>query len=361
MKTVKGITLILALVLVVAPLLTIIRPVHANPDSSFAVMPIAISPLTDINSSAYGLETPATPTPVGDNFTVEIHLTGATGISGIEVHFLFGNILAYCTPIAFQDFLGTSGGVLTGPQSKLLYGVSAGFYDAAGNGPLDAPYTGAVYYKSAAASTGAPQTVTDALVAKITFQITNRPTSDIGTVNFPLVLDFTDIIATSTKGPDIQGTLTIDAPPVPPGQQHYTLTVNVVGNGTVTINPQSATYLSGTTVTLTAFPENENYTLSAWSGDITGTRNPINITMDGNKTVTATFRAAVHGLLGDLNHDGKLDLKDLALFASVWHLQKGDPGFIPEADLNNDGVINLVDFVTFATMIHAAMVHKSAS
>jgi len=166
------------------------------------------------------------------------------------------------------------------------------------------------------------------------------------------VLDFTDIVASSTKGADIQGTLTLDAPPAPPGSQHYTLTVNVVGNGTVTTNPHSATYLSGTIVTLTAVPENENFTLSAWSGDITGTQNPINVTMDGNKTVTATFRAAVHGVLGDLNHDGKVDLADLALFATVWHLQKGDPGFIPEADLNGDGRIDLVDFVTFAITFH---------
>jgi hypothetical protein len=350
MKLIKVLTLVLALALVVAPSLTAIRSVHANPDSSFAVEPVALSPLTDVNSSAYGLETPATPMPVGDNFTVEIHLTGATGVSGVEVHLFFGNILSYATPTGFTDFLGTAGGVLTGPQSKLLYGVSAGFYDAAGNGPLDPPFTGAVYYKVAAASTGAAQDVTDALVAKITFHITSQPTAVTGTVSFPLTMDFTDIVATSTKGVDTQGTLTIDAPPLPPGQQQYTLTVNVVGNGTVTINPQSPTYLSGTTVTLTAVPENENFTLSAWSGDITGTRNPITITMDGNKTVTATFRAAVHGLLGDLNHDGKVDLKDLVLFESAWGLKKGDPGFITEADINGDGVINLADLVTFAVM-----------
>ena len=353
MKTTKGLTLILAFALIIAPLLAA-KPGFANPDSAFTVQPVAISPLTDTNSTPYGLETPATPSPVGDNFTVEIHLTGAAGVSGVEVHFPFANILAYCMPVTYQDFLGTTGGVLTGPQSKLLYGVSAGFYDAAGNGPLDPPYTGAVRYNVAAASTGAAQDITDALVAKITFHITNQPTAVTGTVNFPLMMDFTDIVAASTKGADVQGTLTLDAPPLPPGQQQYTLTVNVVGNGTVTINPQSATYLSGTTVTLTAVPENENFTLSAWSGDISGTQNPISITMDGNKTVTATFRAAVHGLLGDLNHDGKVDLKDLALFESVWSLKKGDPGFIPEADINGDGIISLVDFVTLAAMIHSA-------
>jgi hypothetical protein len=356
MKTVKGLILILALALTIAPLL-VAKPGFANPDSSFTIQPVAISPLTNTNSTPYGLETPAKPSPVGDNFTVEIHLKDATGVSGVEVHFFFGNILSYATPTGYTDLLGTSGGVLTGPQSKLLYGVSAGFYDAAGNGPLDAPYTGAVYYKVAAASTGAAQDITDALVAKVTFTITNQPTADVGTLSFPLVMDFTDIVATSTKGADVQGTLTIDAPPVPPGEQHYTLTVNVVGNGTVTLSPQSATFLSGTIVTLTAVPENDNFTLSAWSGDVTGTQNPINITMDGNKTVTATFRAAIHGIPGDLNHDGKVDLQDLVLFASTWGKKPGDPGYIAEADLvHSGGPIDLVDLVTFA-IIYGKSLH----
>jgi len=208
MKTIKGLTLILALTLIVAPLL-IARPTFANPDSSYSVQPVAIAPLTNLNASINGLEVPATPSPKGDNFTVEIHLKGATGVSGIEVHFFFGNIIAYCTPVGSVDTLGTAGGVLTGPQSKLLYGVSAGFYDASGAGPLDPPYSGAVYYKVAAASTGAAQDVTDGLIAKITFTITAQPTTDVGDQFLPLVLDFTDIVAASTKGADVQGMLTL--------------------------------------------------------------------------------------------------------------------------------------------------------
>jgi hypothetical protein len=210
MKTVKGLTLILALTLIIAPLL-IARPTFAKPDSSFTVQPVAIAPLTNINASIYGLETPPNPSPVGKSFEVDIHLTGASGVSGVEVHFFFGNILSYAIPTGFTDMLGQSGGVLTGPVSKLLYGVTAGFYTD-GTGPLDAPYTGAQYYKVAAASTAAAQEVTDALVVKLTFQITNQPTDLTGgTKKFPLVMDFTDIVATSTKGADIQGTLTIDA------------------------------------------------------------------------------------------------------------------------------------------------------
>jgi YD repeat-containing protein len=67
----------------------------------------------------------------------------------------------------------------------------------------------------------------------------------------------------------------------------YTLTVNVVGSGTVTKNPDQPIYSPGTSVTLTAV--NGSQTFSEWSGDLTGNTNPTNIVMDGNKSVTATF------------------------------------------------------------------------
>jgi hypothetical protein len=212
MKRTKALTLILAFSLLIAPLF-IARPIGASPDSSFAVEPFAISPLTDSNASINGLETPASPSPVDQSFEVDLHLLAATGVSGIEVHFYFGNIAGYAIPTGFTDMLGETGGVLTGPKSKLLYGVSAGFYDAANN-PVDAPFTTAVYYKAAAASTAAAKDSADDLVAKLTFKITQQPTlltAPAGFVTFPLVMDFTDIVATSTKGADIQGTLTIDA------------------------------------------------------------------------------------------------------------------------------------------------------
>jgi len=50
----------------------------------------------------------------------------------------------------------------------------------------------------------------------------------------------------------------------------------------------STAYTYGTVVTLTAFA-NVGWLFSDWSGDASGTDNPINVTMDVNKTVTATF------------------------------------------------------------------------
>ncbi|MDZ7365706.1 MAG: InlB B-repeat-containing protein [candidate division KSB1 bacterium] len=79
----------------------------------------------------------------------------------------------------------------------------------------------------------------------------------------------------------------LEIKPGPPAAQH-TLTVNTVGSGSVTLNPAGGTYSVGTVVTLTATPAS-GFQFSGWSGDLSGTTNPAMITMDGNKTVTATF------------------------------------------------------------------------
>jgi hypothetical protein len=71
---------------------------------------------------------------------------------------------------------------------------------------------------------------------------------------------------------------------------YYTLTINYAGtgSGSVTKSPDLTTYPSGTVVTLTAVAD-PGSSFTSWSGDVTGTANPIQITMDGDKTVSATF------------------------------------------------------------------------
>ena len=68
-----------------------------------------------------------------------------------------------------------------------------------------------------------------------------------------------------------------------------TLTINAT-NGTVATNPNptNGTYDNGTVVGLTATPA-AGYQFDGWSGDATGTTNPLSITMDADKTVTAIF------------------------------------------------------------------------
>ncbi|MDB5111351.1 MAG: cell wall/surface repeat protein [Mucilaginibacter sp.] len=67
----------------------------------------------------------------------------------------------------------------------------------------------------------------------------------------------------------------------------YTLNVTAV-NGAVAKNPNQPTYNNGTTVQLTA-TANPGYTFTSWSGDATGSVNPLTVTMDANKNITANF------------------------------------------------------------------------
>jgi Divergent InlB B-repeat domain len=83
----------------------------------------------------------------------------------------------------------------------------------------------------------------------------------------------------------------------------YTLTVNTVGSGTVTLNPPGGSYAPGTQVQLTAVSQSGS-TFSGWSGDMTGSTNPTTLTMDANKTVTATFTS------NDQDNDGIPDTEE---------------------------------------------------
>jgi uncharacterized repeat protein (TIGR01451 family) len=68
----------------------------------------------------------------------------------------------------------------------------------------------------------------------------------------------------------------------------YTLTVDIVGEGTVTRVPSQTTYLYGDAVTLTATPDAGWY-FGQWSGDAGGTLTQTTVTMMANRLVTATF------------------------------------------------------------------------
>lgn len=80
-------------------------------------------------------------------------------------------------------------------------------------------------------------------------------------------------------------TITANFTAIPANQ--YTLTVNAV-NGSVAKVADQPTYTSGSTVVLTATPA-AGYTFSSWSGDATGSVNPLTVTMNANKNITANF------------------------------------------------------------------------
>ncbi|MEN3013102.1 MAG: cellulase family glycosylhydrolase [Endomicrobiia bacterium] len=70
----------------------------------------------------------------------------------------------------------------------------------------------------------------------------------------------------------------------------YTLNITISPQqaGKVSVNPVGGVYQENTQVEITAF-SNNGYVFSGWSGDITTNENPLKITMNSNKNITANF------------------------------------------------------------------------
>ena len=87
----------------------------------------------------------------------------------------------------------------------------------------------------------------------------------------------------------------------------YTLHIDTVGNGGVTLNPSQSSYTHGTWVHLIANPA-LGWHFVNWSGDLTGSNNPDSIYMDGTKTVTATFAINTYNLTVNVTGSGSVVL-----------------------------------------------------
>jgi uncharacterized protein (TIGR02145 family)/uncharacterized repeat protein (TIGR02543 family) len=72
--------------------------------------------------------------------------------------------------------------------------------------------------------------------------------------------------------------------------QTYKLATNIStpNSGTVSRSPDKTEYAFGEPVTVTATPAN-GYTFTGWSGAVSGTTNPVTVTMNGDKALTAGF------------------------------------------------------------------------
>lgn len=91
------------------------------------------------------------------------------------------------------------------------------------------------------------------------------------------------------------------------GANQQALTVIPDGFGRVTITPRANVYATGASVSLNAIPDPGQQFL-AWGGDANGTQNPLPVTMNTSKTITATFTRnpslALALPLGGLFEDG---------------------------------------------------------
>lgn len=83
----------------------------------------------------------------------------------------------------------------------------------------------------------------------------------------------------------------------------HTVTISVNGNGTVT-GANTGTYLEGTELTLTPTPA-EHHEFTGWTGDVESTANPLTITVDGDKNITANFAKKQYTLTVFVNDENK--------------------------------------------------------
>jgi uncharacterized repeat protein (TIGR02543 family) len=153
---------------------------------------------------------------------------------------------------------------------------------------------GAVYVNGAALNGVANQDAGTEIVAWAraaagwTFVNWSGSPSAEGNTDNPALIPVTDndmaITANFRQGPG--GT-----EPTRPPAATFTLDVQASGGGSVSLSandPDNAGYTIGTRVTATAIPE-PGYKLGRWAGAASGTRNPVTITMNENKTLIATF------------------------------------------------------------------------
>jgi hypothetical protein len=53
-------------------------------------------------------------------------------------------------------------------------------------------------------------------------------------------------------------------------------------------------------------------------------------------------------LAGDLNVDGKVDIRDIAIAAKAFGSLPGDPRWDPRSDINKDNRVDVIDMVSIA-------------
>jgi uncharacterized repeat protein (TIGR01451 family) len=98
--------------------------------------------------------------------------------------------------------------------------------------------------------------------------------------------DFTDTLTQTTV--TMTGDKVVTATFVATPPTTYTLTMHLVGSGVITPGVGARGYLSGMVVNLSASPD-DGWQFDGWSGDLQSTANPVQVTLDADQAITATF------------------------------------------------------------------------
>ena len=83
----------------------------------------------------------------------------------------------------------------------------------------------------------------------------------------------------------------------------YNLNVIISPENSGTVTPSNGSFEEGSTINITGIPSSD-YTFKEWKGDVTGTTNPMTVTMNSNKIITVVFEGK------DVDGDGVMDSVD---------------------------------------------------
>lgn len=115
-------------------------------------------------------------------------------------------------------------------------------------------------------------------------------TGETDSSDFPTTLDAYDTSFNAKFGYETD----VFISKIPCRVAQFSLTISTTSGGTTDPSPGTYTYDFGTDVTVKAVP-NSGYQFSGWSGDASGTTNPITIAMEGDKSITANFASTSSG------------------------------------------------------------------
>jgi hypothetical protein len=140
--------------------------------------------------------------------------------------------------------------------------------------------------------------------------------------------------------------------------QNFTVDVTVQNKGDATENVTIVAYFNASSNEIIGEENLENL-LPEESRTITLTLNSMNLTAGHNYTITVAalivepdYNPSDNTLAGptvgvrfweDINRDGRIDIKDIALVANAFGTRAGDSRWNPDADLNHDGVVDIKD------------------
>jgi len=250
----------------------------------FSLSMISVSAASTAHNVAIALS--STTGEAGDTVTVSLTIDGTAKISGLSYK------LSY-DPAVFEVDTTEVG---SGLSKRPTYVDGTWFNDARLGeimlfGYLGKPtinvneVTGKIGVASAA-SEGVPVADNEegALIGKFTLKVKAGAASGNSSISLTeaTTIDIGETATAAIVAAPVTYTVTGGSPTT------YTLTAGTATNGSLSFDPPGGTYNENTVVTVTATADS-GYEFVAFTGASTSTTNPVQITMDGNKTIGATF------------------------------------------------------------------------